>query len=558
MKKQFLFLVMMLMPMAVMADEDGKCGDNVDFFYQESTHSLVIAGNGPMWDFTINGQPSMPWFKFHTSIETIIVQEGVTSIGDYAFYICEALKSITICDDVASIGTDILDGCKSLTSIVVEDENKVYDSREGCNAIIETSSNKLIAGCKTTVIPDGVKSIGDKAFSGCSGLTDINIPASVTSIGKGAFMNCSGLKSCTIPEGVTSIENETFEYCKALTTITIPSSVTSIGGTVFVDCNSLVNVYCLAESVPSTTSLTFAGFNLSKATLHVPNASINLYKAASPWKDFKKIEGLKCEKPTIKMAGGEMTVECDTEDVTFEWNYSFSSANAKSYGNKAALAGKTNCHVTVRATKEGSEDSEVAETDIELNIGVLGDTNGDGGVTITDAVSVVNIILNNSEAMVEETATFNFKEPLNLNLDPELDQSDKNLLNPNNADGGSLVNITEHTITTGPVVISFSKPLGTPGAHISRYGQGAPFCLEIGRLLSITFNLTGGCVLKSVNFDQDSDITLPSGQPGSWNYMTNTWTADDNSTTSVTLKNGDQSAKIYTIKIKYLRPSSLR
>ena len=161
-------------------------------------------------------------------------------------------------------------------------------------------------------------------------------------------------------------------------------------------------------------------------------------------------------------------------------------------------------------------------------------------------------------AMVEETATFNFKEPLNLNLDPELDQSDKNLLNPNNADGGSLVNITEHTITTGPVVISFSKPLGTPGAHISRYGQGAPFCLEIGRLLSITFNLTGGCVLKSVNFDQDSDITLPSGQPGSWNYMTNTWTADDNSTTSVTLKNGDQSAKIYTIKIKYLRPSSLR
>ena len=159
-------------------------------------------------------------------------------------------------------------------------------------------------------------------------------------------------------------------------------------------------------------------------------------------------------------------------------------------------------------------------------------------------------------AMVEETATFNFKEPLNLNLDPELDHSDKNLLNPNNADGGSLVNITQHTITTGPVVISFSKPAGTPGAHISRYGQGAPFCLEIGRLLSITFNLTGGCVLKSVNFDQDSDITLPSGQPGSWNYMTNTWTADDNSTTSVTLKNGDQSAKIYTIKVKYLRPST--
>ena len=411
MKKQFLFLVMMLMPMAVMADDEKRCGDNVYYLYQASTHELIISGHGLMWNFTINGEPSMPWYKDCPYIETIIVQKGVTSIGDYAFYMCTALTSITVCRDVASIGTDILEGCKSLTSIVVEDENKEYDSREGCNAIIKTSSNKLIAGCKTTVIPDGVTSIGERAFSGCSGLTDINIPASVTSIGKGAFMNCSGLKSCTIPEGVTSIENETFEYCRALTTITIPSSVASIGETVFVDCSSLADVYCHAESVPSTTSLTFAGFNLSKATLHVPNASINLYKAVEPWKNFKKIEGLKCEKPTIKMAGGEMTVECDTEDVTFEWNYSFSSANAKSYGNKAALAGKTNCHVTVRATKDGSEDSEVAETDIELNIGVLGDTNGDGGVSITDAVSVVNIILNNGGTSAPVMDTPEVKEP---------------------------------------------------------------------------------------------------------------------------------------------------
>lgn len=106
--------------------------------------------------------------------------------------------------------------------------------------------------------------------------------------------------------------------------------------------------------------------------------------------------GLKCATPTLKMVGGELTAECDTEDVTFEWNYSFDAGNAKSYGNKAALAGTTTCHVTVRATKDGSQDSDIAETDVELNIGVLGDANRDGKVTISDAVGVVNIILNNN------------------------------------------------------------------------------------------------------------------------------------------------------------------
>ena len=158
-------------------------------------------------------------------------------------------------------------------------------------------------------------------------------------------------------------------------------------------------------------------------------------------------------------------------------------------------------------------------------------------------------------AMVEETVSFNFKEPLNLNLNPSLTTADINLLNDGEG-GGVLVRITDKTVTNGPVVLSFSRPDGTPGAGIARYGNGAPFCLEMGRLLSMTFSLSGGCILSSVNFDNDSDITKPEGQPGSWNYITNTWTATDNSTTSVTLRNGDQSAKIYTITVKYLRPSA--
>ena len=159
-------------------------------------------------------------------------------------------------------------------------------------------------------------------------------------------------------------------------------------------------------------------------------------------------------------------------------------------------------------------------------------------------------------AMVEETATFEFKQPLNLNLDPPLSQIDLNQFSDPDA-SGVLANISNKTITSGPIVISFTRPTNTPGAGISRYGgAGGLFCLEMGRLVEVNFNATAGCVLKSITFDQDSELILPSGQPGSWNYITNTWTAPDTNTSSVTLKNGDQSSKIYIITVKYLSPSS--
>ena len=159
-------------------------------------------------------------------------------------------------------------------------------------------------------------------------------------------------------------------------------------------------------------------------------------------------------------------------------------------------------------------------------------------------------------AMVEETATFEFKQPLNLNLDPPFSQIDLNQFSDPDA-SGVLANISNKTITSGPIVISFTRPTNTPGAGISRYGgAGGLFCLEMGRLVEVNFNATAGCVLKSITFDQDSELILPSDQPGSWNYTTNTWSASDNSTSSVTLKNGDQGARIYVITVKYLRPSA--
>ena len=278
-------------------------------------------------------------------LTSVTIGSSVTAIGGGAFNFCIRLASITIPSSVTSIGGGITSDCTSLTSIVVEEGNTQYDSRDNCNAIIDKTNNILVAGCKTTVIPSSVTSIGEKAFWGMP-----------------------------------------------LTSIVIPGSVAALVDLAFANCSALTDVYCLAENAPSATSRDFLGSSYKTATLYVPAGSVEKYKAAAPWKNFGNIEILKCVKPTIASANGKLTFSCETEGVEFV--ASVSPSGITTYKGSSLLLSdlKTTYHVSVYARKEGYENSEAATIDIDY-LPDLDDVNGDGQISISDVVGIVDIIL---------------------------------------------------------------------------------------------------------------------------------------------------------------------
>nr|MCR5307723.1 leucine-rich repeat protein [bacterium] len=223
-----------------------------------------------------------------SGLTSIIIPDSVESIGSYSFHNCKGLKNIIIPNSVKNIKSSAFQNCSGLTSItipysvtnieryafsdcdgvisiVVDQNNEYYDSRMNCNAIIDTATNTLIIGCKTTIIPNSVTSIEWGAFSGCSGLTSITIPNSITSIGGGAFSWCKGLTTIEIPDSVISIGLGAFSYCINLEDVIIPNSITSISPQAFQNCTNLTNII-----IPkSISSIEWASFDLCSNLIRV-------------------------------------------------------------------------------------------------------------------------------------------------------------------------------------------------------------------------------------------------------------------------------------------------
>ena len=236
MKKRILSMMLALsmmvsfMPIIASAATSGTCGDNLTWKLDNGT--LTISGTGEMKNYSGNLNQSAPWHSNIKSIKSVVIEKGVTNIGDYAFSWCNSLTSITIPNSVISIGRDAFDNCSSLTSITIPNSitSIGYGAFEACS------------GLTSVTIPNSLTSISDSVFSRCDSLTSITIPNSITSIGSCTFSSCSSLTNITILNSVTRIEPYAFSNCSSLTNITIPNSVTFIGEDAFNNCSSLENI----------------------------------------------------------------------------------------------------------------------------------------------------------------------------------------------------------------------------------------------------------------------------------------------------------------------------
>lgn len=232
--------------------------------------AIIVSGGSPYDYFTVPSQNSKIDYLencIHVWLDGELwcrYTENNTIAG--SLFDWTILESIVLPNSVTRIEGGTFSGCNGLNSIKVESGNEKYDSRNNCNAIIETSSNTLIAGCKNTIIPNSVTSIGNSAFDNCSSLTSITIPNSVTSIGSYAFSGCSGLTSVNIPNSVTNIGWYAFQGCSGLTKVV----------------SKIKNPFKIDASV-------FPSDIYTNAELVVPAGTKSLYEATEGWNKFNKI-----------------------------------------------------------------------------------------------------------------------------------------------------------------------------------------------------------------------------------------------------------------------------
>lgn len=242
-------------------DSRDNCNAIIDKKYngllQGCQNTIIPNSVTRIWDWA---------FDECSSLTSITIPNSVSIIGLAAFCGCSSLASITIPKSVRIIGNGAFQGCSGLSSIIVEEGNAKYDSRNDCNAIVETRTNNLVYGCKNTVIPNSINRIEESAFWGCEELTSIVIPNSVTSIGIWAFA-----------------------WCKALSSVTIPSSIASLDNSVFKGCVSLSKVNCYAATPPAIGDEVFVGVPFDSSILNVPASSVSAYQNANGWNEWENI-----------------------------------------------------------------------------------------------------------------------------------------------------------------------------------------------------------------------------------------------------------------------------
>ena len=251
----------LLAPIATAEVANGSCGESVNWVLTEDG-VLTISGSGNMTKYSSSSK--VPWYSNCSLIKSVVIESGVTSIGDYAFYYCNNLENITIPEGITLIGNNAFYYCNTLTSIIIP----------GSVTSIGASAFSSCSNLTSITIPDSVTSIGAWAFSSCSNLTSITIPDSVISIGAWAFSSCSNLTSITIPDSVTSIEEGAFSGCSNLANVTLSNSITSIGYATFDSCKKLTSI-TIPNGVTSIADSAFYKCS-SLTTITIPESVISI------------------------------------------------------------------------------------------------------------------------------------------------------------------------------------------------------------------------------------------------------------------------------------------
>ena len=341
-------------------------------------------------------------FQGCSALTSIDIPNSVTTIGNYAFFECSALTSLFLPSSVTSIGMRAFGRCSDLTSITVAGDNPKYDSRDNCNAIIETASNTLFAGCINTTIPNSVTTIGDNAFSNCKRLTSIDIPNSVTTISDYAFFGCSSLANISIPNSVTKIGDDAFYDCTSLTSINIPNSVTTIGSGAFQRCTGLTSIN-IPNSVTAIGNAAFSGCT-SLASIIIPSSVTRIdYGAFYGCFAQKKVYSYISDLSNITM--GIYVFELQ------QGNYSRRTLYVPA-GTSAAYQADNKWSAYFNDIVEMGPDPVIDN----------GDMNGDGVVNVSDVTLLVNMILNNDDL---EAAQYPYAD---MNGDGAINISDLTIL----------------------------------------------------------------------------------------------------------------------------------
>ena len=264
--------------------------------YQSFKH-VVIPSSVELWgeDCAVN-QIDKEVFKDMPALTSIEMPESVTAIGESAFEGCTGLTSIKLPEGLTCIESNTFKGCSGLTSLEIPKSVTTIglDAFSSCR------------GLTSIEVPEGVTSIEPGAFHSCSGLKSITLPLTLTYIGKSTFTGCESLTSIILPEGIDTIRLSSFWSCSALNEVHFPASLKFIERNSFRGCTSLEHVYCLATKVPDATqSRVFLESSYQQATLHVPSASVNLYKKTEPWNGFKSIVPIEEETDAIMVQKSE-------------------------------------------------------------------------------------------------------------------------------------------------------------------------------------------------------------------------------------------------------------